>query len=261
MILAACSLSGFALAEEVQKQPDQSYVLEGTPGVVAIPTQLKGSNQTKPPTGLKQVDIKALLEGLLSGSEGGIKPDVYYVLHLVRYTKGEPASADGSWYAYFAGWDAPTQREKMNDPELPDHFKQARLFGAKKLSFVYLHYGIPIGTVTTKIVQEAIETQLKKSIPDQQATTPGQKAPTENVERLKIFWEQFEAAYKAGTLVDGAVTAKVTPGKITTETYSAYRTQTETAITQISSTLAPRWSRQFEQGLNSWNSKVLEVKS
>src|SRR5262245_25450733 len=92
-------------AAQNQKQPDQTYVIEGTPDRITVPALLclearpntKTCDSLRPPSGFSQAQVVALLEELLK-DRGGIKDGIYYVMHLAAYGKGEPANRSDAWY-------------------------------------------------------------------------------------------------------------------------------------------------------------------
>jgi hypothetical protein len=190
-----------ALATDTQKQPDQTYVLEGVPARIEIPSGLALPKAgLRAPTDLTQAQVESLLVELLqpksataskepTGCASVLKPDTYYVLHLVRYEKGEPATRSDAWYAFSCGWNKPSWRQKMNDPEISAHYKQERLFGASKLSFLYLHYGVPSGPITQAGVEEAVAKEWKAALP-----TESSGEPAVDSRRLELFWDAFEKA-------------------------------------------------------------------
>jgi hypothetical protein len=58
----------------------------------------------------------------------------------------------------FTGWASPRQIDRLNDLRLKEHYKEARLYGAKRLSFVYFHYGVPAGpTAPEPVAAKVIE--------------------------------------------------------------------------------------------------------
>lgn len=200
-----------SLGAEKEAKPDQSIVLEGTPNAIEIPAQLKDGDKSKPPSGLAQATVVALLETLIGSTRPGgaarkagekedalrcraLTPATYYVLHLVRHGKGEPATREDAWYAFYCGWLGMSSRERVNDPDYAMHYRQARLFGAKRLSFLYLHYDVPMGTVD----RASIIGQLRKAwiaeLPPEESVGDSKEVETIRRIELQLFWKRFEEA-------------------------------------------------------------------
>jgi hypothetical protein len=188
----------------------------------------------RPPSGFSQAQVESLLAELLKG-RGGVKDGIYYVMHLVGYEKGEPAHKSDAWYAYTKEWSNPNLRERLNDPELKDHYKEERLLGARKLTFLYVHYGIPSDTITAERVRQAVAAEWKRGLPLAVSTSPD----VDSV-RLKLFWDSFEMANPGIKFKGGIPEPMFTPAN-----YAADHANSVSEIDRLAQQFAPRWVAEF----------------
>jgi hypothetical protein len=242
--IVALACASFVFAADQTKAPDQSYVLEGLPDILtAIPKELPTGENAKLGD-LTQAEIQQILKATLP-ADANIDPLTYYVLHLAYHPKQLPASIQDAWYVYFAGWQKPSWRQLLNDPEINDHFAEARLLGAEKMTLLYLHYNVPVVQVTTTGVESNISDRLTKLLP-----AGGNSA--ENVEQLKLFWQSFNTGYPAATnpirVAVVAASALVDPAAITAATYTTDLGKTRTAIGVIARTEAAAQTAAFRFG-------------
>lgn len=241
-------LFGKAATAQDKKGPDQVLLVEGTPENLAIPASLNVNGTLRAPTGLSLSEAQSLLVTLLTPGSGTVmgatatcplNPATYYVLHLVRHERGEPAARNDAWYAFTCSWMAPGARLQLNDPEIEDHYRQARLFGAKQLSMVYLHYGVPIiGEITAARVETFLREEWTRMLP-----APTGEASVLSRE-LEFFWKDFELANSG---LAWKPPAPPIPA-FTAENYTQARNLSVTEVARLAADLAPKWVAEFRTG-------------
>ena len=254
LALIAVATLQTARSAETQKQPDQTIVLEGAPSFIGIPNELISGGVAISPKGLSQSVVERLIAGLSAAataptvgvgaaatcSDGRLTVGTYYILHLVKHEKLDPATRTDAWYTFTCSWLGMSSRAKLNDPDFATHFREARLFGAKKLSFLYLHYGVPVGTPSAEVVKKQLAADWLKLIP---RSIPGSEKLSKD--SLDAFWKSFEEA-NPGVAFRNPDTGEKEKELDPKDSFDLARTRSETEIKRLAAILGEKWLREFE---------------
>lgn len=131
---------------------DQMFVLDMAPVLIPTPSVINASTLDLAESQLEEV-VLAVLKATTGCTPCNIDPSTYYLVHLVEHVPGKVDSRRQRWYTYFRGWPQASAGSKfvewLGDPYRSRHYREARLYGARRLTVMYLHYNI--GYVDTSI--------------------------------------------------------------------------------------------------------------
>ena len=210
--VAMLLLEGAAMAQTAQRPADQSFALNQQP-LLYTPTAILAKTS---PADLPAVTVIAVIDEALK-QQGAKRTDgTYYVLHMIQHANGKPESATDAWYVYTNRWSTPKPLDGWNDPDLAKHYAEGRMFGARTLSMIYVHYGVPAGTPTMPDVTESVKASWQ-GLPGWFNVNAEMAAVDSTDERLQLLtWADLVKSVRGDTAFTKAVTA-ADKGDVSTE--------------------------------------------
>src|SRR5205085_8618310 len=77
------------------------------------------------------------------------------ILHTREHVPGKVDTRRDTWYVYFHKWAYAKAVAPLWDTEIKSHYKQARLFGARRITLLYLHYNVPLVLESEQLTDDA----------------------------------------------------------------------------------------------------------
>jgi hypothetical protein len=148
-VFVAMTLGSLAASASAQ---DQTIILSAPPTVCA----------TTPPAPLAFTEDHAssLIRSITKQDPDA---ETYYLINAVSFTGGGMTIGEQKWFVYHKPWhDAKGFLAHWLDPRVKKHFKEARVFGSRKLALIYVMNGVPV--VERAAAQTAVRAAFDASL-------------------------------------------------------------------------------------------------